>query len=263
MEKLIDHHIKTVYLKNSPLSKFQFAYQNNKSTLDALHSLVGKIESSISTKEISLAAFLDIEGAFDNASHCSMKNAMKKHGFDKCTINWIRTMLKTRKITALFGGISQTRKTIKGCPQGGILSPVLWSLTIDNLLTSLTERGFEVVGFADDVVIIIRGKFDSVISNRMQSALNHTLKWCRKEGLNINPSKTIIIPFTRKRKYTISKLQFGGIEIKTSTETKFLGVIFDQKLNWHVHIEQTIKKPLALYGYAAKQLEKIGVSNPT
>lgn len=44
MEKLIDHYIKTAYLKQNPISIHQFAYQSGKSTTTALHALVSKIE---------------------------------------------------------------------------------------------------------------------------------------------------------------------------------------------------------------------------
>ena len=60
MEKIIDFHIKTECMKTFPLSKSQYAYQENKSTVTALHTLVTKIENSVEMKEISLAAFLDI-----------------------------------------------------------------------------------------------------------------------------------------------------------------------------------------------------------
>ena len=242
MEKLIDYHIKTTYIKSSPLSRYQFAYRSNMSTVDALHMFTTKVEKSIEAKEIALAAFLDIEGAFDNVSHHSMQKAMKHHGFDAFTSNWIRTMLNSRVITAVLGNTALTRKTTKGCPQGGVLSPLLWSLVVDDLLQNLSKQGFEVVGFADDVVILVRGKFDSTISNRMQVALNYTLNWCKREGLNINPSKTTIIPFTRKRRYTIKSLKLGEITIQLSTETKHLGVILDQKLNWNAHTEYAINK---------------------
>ena len=242
MEKLIDYHIKSTYLKTSPLSRYQFAYRSNMSTVDAIHMLTTKIAKSIDTKEIALAAFLDIEGAFDNVSHHSMLNAMGHHGFDTYTSKWIETMLNSREITAVLGNTTLTRNTTKGCPQGGVLSPLLWSLVVDQLLRNLTELGFEVVGFADDVVILVRGKFDSTVSERMQLALNYTLEWCRQEGLTINPSKTTIIPFTRKRRYNLESLKPGETTLQLSTETKHLGVVLDQKLSWNAHIEYVIGK---------------------
>ncbi|XP_053699476.1 uncharacterized protein LOC128746453 [Sabethes cyaneus] len=80
-------------------------------------------------------------------------------------------MLSSREISAVLGNTTLTRKTTKGCPQGGVLSPLLWSLVVDELLKNLTEQGFEVVGFADDVVILVRGKFDIMISTVLSTLL--------------------------------------------------------------------------------------------
>ena len=118
----------------------------------------------------------------------------------------------------------------------------MWSLVVDDFLNNLTTRGFEVIGFADDVVILVGEKHDYIISNRMQQALDYTLEWCKREGLNINPSKTTIIPFTRRRKYNISSLRLGNTVLQISTKVKYLGITLDQKLNWNAHIEQVLNK---------------------
>lgn len=242
MEKILDDHIKTTFLEQFPLSKSQFAYQSGRSTITALHSLVSKIEKSLQAKEISLAAFMDIEGAFDNASYSSMRAAMETRGFDECIVNWIVEMLKNREISANLGIAKLTIKSLKGCPQGGVLSPLLWSLVVDALLKRLEELGFEVVGYADDVSILVRGKYESTISSRMQTAINYTLKWCEREGLNVNPSKTVIVPFTKRRTLNLKKPTLKGVQIEFASEVKYLGVTLDKKLNWNSHLEQAIKK---------------------
>ena len=242
MEKLVDEYIKDVILSKNPLSKLQFAYQSNKSTVTALHTIVTKVEKAFEAKEVLLAAFLDIEGAFDNATYASMENAMKRHGFENCLVEWIGEMLSKREIQAKLCDSTVKVTAVKGCPQGGVLSPLLWSLVVDDLLVSLELLGFEVIGFADDIVIVVRGKFDSIISERMQTALNFTLQWCRKEGLNVNPTKTTLVPFTKRRKMNLNTLQLDRASLKYSTETKYLGVILDSKLNWNAHTEQVLKK---------------------
>ncbi|KAG8177831.1 hypothetical protein JTE90_002665 [Oedothorax gibbosus] len=75
MEKIIDKHIRDYLGNNSPLHDLQFAYQPGKSTETALHHLITKIEDSLERKEIALATFLDIQGAFDNTPHPSILSA--------------------------------------------------------------------------------------------------------------------------------------------------------------------------------------------
>ncbi|XP_062716992.1 retrovirus-related Pol polyprotein from type-1 retrotransposable element R1 isoform X2 [Aedes albopictus] len=242
MEKLIDEYIKSDILQDKPLNRAQFAYQTGKSTISALHSLVTKIEKTFDSKELLLATFIDVEGAFDNASFASMKRAMRKRNFSRSLTDWIEQMLSKREISAYLGDSVVKVTAIQGCPQGGVISPLLWSLIVDDLLTKLQHQGFEVVGFADDIVVIVRGKFDNTVFNRMQEALRFTLVWCKNEGLNINPSKTTIVPFTRRRKISISELKLGDVELSLSLDVKFLGVVLDSKLCWHKHVEKQLEK---------------------
>ena len=51
-------------------------------------------------------------------------------------------MLKCRKITANLLGKTREIIAMRGCPQGGVLSPLPWSLVVDGLLKELTEEGY-------------------------------------------------------------------------------------------------------------------------
>lgn len=119
---------------------------------------------------------------------------------------------------------------------------MLWSLVVDDLLNSLVAMGFEVIGYADDIVIVVRGKHDETLSNRMQIALNYTLAWCKGEGLNVNPSKTTLVIFTRKRNVNIKAPSLDGVQLTFSSRVKYLGVILDKKLNWSEHLEHVVNK---------------------
>jgi len=56
-------------------------------------------------------------------------------------------------------GCSLTAKVVRGCLQGGVLSPLLWNLLVDRLLAVTNDLGFSTFGCADDIVIIVQGKF--------------------------------------------------------------------------------------------------------
>ncbi len=66
----------------------------------------------------------------------------------------------------------------RGCPQGGVLSPLLWSLVVDSLIRRLNEKGYFTLGYADDLTIIHIGKFCDVLSDMTQEALNIVQNWC-------------------------------------------------------------------------------------
>lgn len=63
--------------------------------MTALHELVTKIESTLDRKEIALVAFLDIEGAFDNASYNSIENSIIKGNLEPWVKEWVMEMLNS------------------------------------------------------------------------------------------------------------------------------------------------------------------------
>jgi hypothetical protein len=73
-------------------------------------------------------------------------------------------------------------------PAGGVLSPLLWSLVVDELLWELNSNGYYTVGYADDIAILINGKFPYTGSEVLQTALCTVQKWREKTNLSINPN---------------------------------------------------------------------------
>ena len=86
-------------------------------------------------------------------------------------------------------GSGLTAEVVGGCLQGGVLSPLLWNLVFDRLLMITNDLGFSTFGYADDIVIIVQGKFAYTVREIMQEALNVVVKWTVKESLNISPTK--------------------------------------------------------------------------
>jgi hypothetical protein len=97
-------------------------------------------------------------------------------------------------------GSNFTAKVVGGCLQGGVLSPLLWNLVADRFLTTTNDLCFSTFDYADNIVIIVQGKFVHTVREIMQKALNVVVKWDAKDGLNISPHKTAIVPFTNRKK---------------------------------------------------------------
>ena len=243
MEKILDKYIRKIVQENQALHPNQYAYRPGRSTEAALHQVVSKVEESLELKEIALAAFLDVEGAFSNTSYKSMVGAIEGAGCSKTVCRWVKSLLHNRKITASLFGETVELQTTRGCAQGGVLSPLLWNLVIDKLITELNLGGFFTQGYADDLVIIVQGKFHNIVIDRMQQALRLVEEWCIKENLRVNPGKTTLVPFTKKRGvdgWRPPKL--FNKELIWENEVKYLGVTLDRKLTWNSHIDKTITR---------------------
>jgi Reverse transcriptase (RNA-dependent DNA polymerase) len=182
------------------------------------------VENAIRNKEVALTACINIEGAFNNTGFESIRAAAERRQIELETDHRDVIEPHCHCPTRIR---SDHHKNHKGCPQGGILLPLLWSLVIDELLTELTEQGYEVIGFADDLVIMIRGNDDSIQSNRQQSALNHAMNWYKDASLSRNPMKTVVIPFTWRLKLSLKEPRMGNVTIKFSEDIKNLGITLD------------------------------------
>jgi hypothetical protein len=198
MEKLVDRHIRDQILGLRPLHRYQFAYQPEKSTETALHHVITRIEEAVENREVTLGAFLDIEGAFHSTSYSIIIEAAKRHGLEDTICPWISFMLGNRKIIATLTGENLEGSMARGCLQGGVLSPLLWSLVVDELV-GLNENGYNMLGYADDIAILVSRKFSCNVSGILQEALSIVKQWCERTQLSINPHKMVVVPFTRKR----------------------------------------------------------------
>jgi len=63
----------------------------------------------------------------------------------------------------------------------------------------LRKADFLVYDNANDVSIVTRGNFLSILKDRMNDVLEIIQNWCRNKGL-INPTKITAMIFTRKYK---------------------------------------------------------------
>lgn len=124
-------------------------------------------------KEFMVGGLVDIKGAFDNTGFDVIKSALQRKNVPKRLIQWISNMLKSRIVHTSQNGEIVLIRVNRGTPQGGNLSCLLWSLLIDDLLFELNESGgIFAQGYADDVFILVKGKFTSTVLEVFQRSLN-------------------------------------------------------------------------------------------
>ena len=243
LERLIHWHITCTNLKQKPLHPNLYSYREGVSTENALHRVIHKIERAMAQNNFAIVVFLDISGAFSDASINGMVNSLKNRGINSTIIRWIEEMLKKRKMIAQLHGESIEKSLDRGTPQGGILSPTLFNLDVEECLELIPQSGpTEGHGFADDILDIGVGIDEKTIANNLQKDLRKFEDWAKAHSLSFNTEKSKVMIFTRKNKYKKPKLYLSGRELEYVNEIKYLGVIIDQKLSWKQHIESQIKK---------------------
>ena len=88
----------------------------------------------------------------------------------------------------------------RGCPHGGVLSPLLWCLAVNELLARLYKGGVYSKAYVGDICILAVGKFPNTLSGLIQWALRTVEAWCDGHVFSVNPDKTGLVASTRKRK---------------------------------------------------------------
>jgi hypothetical protein len=112
----------------------------------------------------------------------------------------------------------------RGCSQGGVLSPPLWNMAVDGLLRRLYNSHYQAQDYADDVVLLQKGKFVSTLCDHIQGASNCVGNWCRKIGLSVNADKKTVALFTNNRKigsFYYPRL-FGTELLRMTDQVKYL-----------------------------------------
>ena len=248
MEKLIDRHLRDGPISELPFHPRQHAFQAGKSTESALHQLVEKLEKAMSNNQFALGIFFDIEGAFNNVTSKAVEMALDEWFVNTPVKRWIITMLTKRSIYTTLGYDKVWVKANRGLPQGGGLSPVLWSMIADSLLKWLSKQGIFSQGFADDGAAVIVGIFLSVMCEIAQRILKGIESWCKQRDLSVHPDKTIMVLFTKKRILDgLIPITFYGKELQFSPQVKYLGVWLDSKLNWKKHVDTKVEKALVAF----------------
>lgn len=245
LEKLIYQYLKATTLDTQPFHKLQFAYQEGKSTITALQQFVGRIESTLENKGFASAVFMDIEGAFDNVPFDTMLAAIKKRNIPQSIYSLIEGMLRNRIITAQSNGFEKQVRAGKGSPQGGVLSPLLWNMVVDDLLERFQKNSAYAFAYADDITTLVTGKHQDIVTINMQRNLNIMEQWCKEVGLRVNPLKSSAIIFTRNKVRKAYPLKIFGQNIPYTESVKLLGVTLDRKLLWNEHCQLICRKAIS------------------
>lgn len=249
LERLILWHLMDQPLRQRPISAKQFAYKADNSTENALHELVTEIEAAVYSKKFCLAVFLDISSAFNSATLKSMCSAVAKRNVAPILQYWIYKLLAHREVSAEYLDVVRKKISSRGCPQGGILSPLLWNLTMDGAIeTACGVSGIKPFAYADDLCLIISGICPATVGNIMQRCLNRLTAWAKEQSLSFSPAKTEVVMFTRKRKFTLPVLKIKQQTLRYTDRVKYLGVILEKKLSWLPQCEEVNRRALISLG---------------
>ena len=251
MEKIVLKRLLYYCDKNNIIPTHQAGFRKGRCVTDHLVKLSTQIKKQFAKRKSVLATFIDIKRAYDSVWHERLLFKLKEIGISGTMYMYIKNYLKERSIcTRINNKYSSFKSTNIGIPQGSIIAPLLFSILIHDL-PSVISKKFNLVQYADDICIWLNTNLRKNVKYRnikyiemlYQQEIDNIYLYMRQNGFELSSEKTHLLLFNNGSKSSnLPKLKINGTELIYKYETKFLGVIFNNKLSWKPHIEHLVNK---------------------
>lgn len=146
------------------------------------HQAVARVEELLNEGRL-WCVDLDFKSYFDTIPHQPLLGLVKERIVDGSVLALIEQSLKAGVLTEL----RDWQPTQQGTPQGAVVSPLLANLYLNPLDHQMARRGWCMVRYADDLVVLCRTKEEA------EQALAFLRQWAEQAGLTVHPTKTRIV----------------------------------------------------------------------
>lgn len=180
------------------------------------HQAVGRVLEYIDD-DYKVVVDIDIKGFFDNIPHEVIMTMLRAEIADGNILDILEKFLSS--------GVMEDGKrvpTIKGTPQGGVISPLLGNIVLNYLDWQLAGQGYKFVRYADDIVILVKTIHEA------ENALDLTKKVLKDLGLETSPEKTKIVKVKEGFQFLGFLIKGHSVTMRQKSIEKFEKAIEDE-----------------------------------
>ena len=246
-EKVVHSQVSDFLDASDILSQSQSGFRNRYSTDTAVICVSDFILQELGKGKYVGAVLVDLKKAFDTVDHKILLKKLFCYGFRDASFAWFESYLSDRLQCTQLEEISSDLKEegAYGVPQGSVLGPLLFLLYINDIGKSVRTNVFHHL-YADDTIIAISTDCPLRLRKELSDQLSDIGKWFSQNKLTVNTTKTEVIFFGRANKVKECKnlvpIKFQGDTLACKEKVKYLGVIFDENLNWDSQAKNARKK---------------------
>ncbi|KAM3961990.1 uncharacterized protein ACR2FA_003881 [Aphomia sociella] len=238
LEAVVHKQLSDFVFKNKLVSPFQSGFRPGHSTATALLRITEDVREGMENSKLTILVLIDFSNAFNTVDHDILLALLSYLGISSPAIDWFATYLRGRRqAVRIDQNLSDWYDLDAGVPQGGILSPLLFSLFI-NFITKALKCSYHL--YADDLQLYHLTDVDGFVeaTDELNSGLSHIFNWASRFGVSVNPDKCHAIILGSSQQ--LSKLNLISVPpivvnnrpIPYESQVKDLGLIFDNSLSW-------------------------------
>lgn len=240
LEKIINKRLRWFLDTQKIINDNQFGFRSGHSTMSHLISVDSQIQEAFMNNQHVIAVSLDIEKAYDMVWKRRILKILQIIGIKGNMYDFIKNFSLDRKLQVRINGqLSDIKQIENGVPQGSVLSVTLFLLSINDI-----DKGVQppviIRKYADDITVLCKGKSVPSTQKTMQKALNTIFEWSLSTGFKFSAKKTECMFFSKRIDTVSPKLQLGTQPLRFVNKMKILGLQFDPKLTWKIHIQELI-----------------------
>ena len=241
IEKVINNRMVDFLDDHEIISKTQFGFRKKMGTETALMNYIDHLQNELNNSKYAVSVFMDLSKAFDVIDHKILETKLIHYGFRGKFLEFLLNFIRDRKyFVHINGKNSETKMVNIGVPQGSTLGPLFFLIYINDMINCSILLFLS--QFADDSTITYSSLCLEYTLMKIELEFKKVLEWLAANKLIINLDKTHVMLFTNRTRPQAISLNINGHSINEISETKFLGVMLDNKLSWDVHIKYIAKK---------------------
>ncbi len=240
------------------LSKQQSGFRKKDGTVPQLVRLTQQWSETIDKSAYVGVLFFDLKKAFDRVWHRGLLTKLQAAGIRGSALSWFTSFLAHRRQTTLVDCFMSPLAAVEaGVPQGAILSPLLFSVYINDLVSaaSLSEDSkhgtsrCEINMFADDTLACVSSPREAGLNLQLQLAADTISKWFDLWRLSVNTSKTVCMVLRSRRMPPCSLTIFiHSVAVPQVQNHRHLGITFTEYLSWSDHVTNIINRASSKIG---------------